>query len=284
MADMIAATEGAPLLNKAEEKLIAWDDLPDWSKDNEYIHTGFRPISYSYCKCFQSCFYRHNETVNIYTHLLATFWMIALPIALYPHARDHYPTAGADDWTVFALFFLGGASCFALSTIYHVLSNHSHAVHDFAHKLDFLGITIVTTGCFPPGVWYTFPCAARKTKIFWISVRRGSPPRGRHNFWRLPENLTMVRQLDLVAQSLAAIFVVFVRRFRQPACRPLRGVLFSFMASSAFYPIIYACFLHGYIRMDREAAALRYALTVVVYLTAVTIYAVRRVFAAQRDQ
>jgi hypothetical protein len=176
MADMIAATEGAPLLNKAEEKLIAWDDLPDWSKDNEYIHTGYRPISNSYWQCLQSCFYRHNETVNIYTHLLATFWMIALPIALYPHARDHYPTAGADDWTVFALFFLGGASCFALSTIYHVLSNHSHAVHDFAHKLDFLGITIVTTGCFPPGVWYTFPCAARKTKIFWISVRRGSPP------------------------------------------------------------------------------------------------------------
>jgi hypothetical protein len=54
------------------------------------------------------------------------------------------------------------------------------------------------------------------------------------------------------------------------------------MASSAFYPIIYACFLHGYVRMDREAAALRYALTVVVYLTAVTIYAVRRVFAVQR--
>jgi adiponectin receptor len=83
--DQVSTTEGTPLLRKTEEKpLIGWDDLPDWSKDNEYIHAGFRPISNSYWKCFQSCFYAHNETGNIYTHLLATLWMITLPIALYP--------------------------------------------------------------------------------------------------------------------------------------------------------------------------------------------------------
>jgi hypothetical protein len=35
--------------------------------------------------------------------------------------------------------------------------------------------------------------------------------------------------------------------------------------------------------MDHEAAALRYALTTVVYLTAVEIYAVSRVFAKDRN-
>ena len=49
------------------------------------------------------------------------------------------------------------------------------------------------------------------------------------------------------------------------------------MASSAFYPIMYACFLHGYRQMDIEAGASRYALTVLVYLTAVTIYSVSSV-------
>lgn len=82
-------------------------------------------------------------------------------------------------------------------------------------------------------------------------------------------------QLDLAAQFVAVIFVLFVRRFRQPAWRPLRGFIFSFMASSAFYPIMYACYLHGYNQMDDEAGASRYALTVLVYVTAVTIYAVR---------
>ena len=46
------------------------------------------------------------------------------------------------------------------------------------------------------------------------------------------------------------------------------------MASSAFYPIIYACFLNGYRQMDIQAGANRYAVTVLLYLTAVTIYGV----------
>ena len=46
------------------------------------------------------------------------------------------------------------------------------------------------------------------------------------------------------------------------------------MASSSFYPIIYACYLYGYEQMDREAGATRYLLTILIYLTAVTVYAV----------
>ena len=48
------------------------------------------------------------------------------------------------------------------------------------------------------------------------------------------------------------------------------------MASSAFYPIIYACFLNGYRQMNIEAGANRYAVTVLLYLTAVTIYGVSK--------
>jgi adiponectin receptor len=164
-------TEEEPLFQRVEEKLfILWSDLPQWYKDNEYIHSGFRHPSNSYRKCLRSCFYTHNETGNIYSHLLATLWTIALPIWLYPYARANYPNSNLDDWAVFALFFLGGTSCFTLSTTYHVLANHSHATHDFCHQLDFLGIIVVTAGCFPPGIWYTFPCVTRETRIFWIGV------------------------------------------------------------------------------------------------------------------
>lgn len=151
-------------------RLLKWDDLPAWAKDNEYIHSGFRPSTNSYKDCLQSCFYIHNETGNIYSHLLATLWMIILPIFLYPYAKEHYHSANFDDWIVLGLFFLGGAVCFGLSTVYHVFSSHSHAVHDVYLRLDLLGISTVTAGCFPPGVWYTFPCASRETKIFWIGV------------------------------------------------------------------------------------------------------------------
>ena len=150
---------------------LTWQQLPEWAKDNEYIHTGFRPISNSYLDCVKSCFYVHNETGNIYSHLLATVWMLVLPVYFYPYAKATYNGVDSDDWIIFGLYFLGGALCFALSTGYHMVSNHSHTVHDVYHRLDLLGISTVTAGCFPPGMWYTFPCMARQTKTFWISVR-----------------------------------------------------------------------------------------------------------------
>lgn len=167
-----ASNSPKPALEKQKfhRSLLAWEDLPEWSKDNEYIKTGFRPTSDSYVDSFRSCFYVHNETGNIYSHFLATLWMIVLPTLYYPYVKRTYPDANADDWIVFGLFFLGGALCFGLSTAYHVLSNHSHAVHDVYHRLDLLGISTVTAGCFPPGMWYTFPCSARSTKMLWISV------------------------------------------------------------------------------------------------------------------
>ncbi|KAL4920369.1 hemolysin-III related-domain-containing protein [Aspergillus aurantiobrunneus] len=244
--------EGAQsLLGKAQASLrITWDELPEWCKDNEYIHTGFRPVSYSYWKCIQSMSYIHNETGNIYSHLAATIWVLALGSWWYAYAKEHYPQTTQDDLVVFSLLFLGGAACFTLSTIYHLLSNHSHATHDFCHKLDLLGIVTVTSGCFPPGLWYTFPCASRSTKATWIAV-------------------------DLFAQFLAAIFVLFVKRFRTSAWRPLRGILFSFMASSAFYPIIIAVFQMGWAKADAEYGASIYALTIVIYVSSVFVYASR---------
>ena len=269
--NQILQSTKARCLNPQQNSFLPWDGLPQWAKDNEYRHSGYRQISHSYLESLRSCFYIHNETGNIYSHLLAMLWMVVLPIAFYPYAKEHYPSASGDDWTVFGLYFLGGALCFGLSIAYHAFSDHSHRVHDAYHRLDLLGISTVTAGCFPPGMWYRFPCADRSTKIFWISVRH-------RRFNNEPVNFTdaVPQQLDLVAQLTAAIVILFVRLFRQPAWRPLRGFLFSFMASSAFYPIIYACFQHGYRQMDVEAGATRYAWTIVVYLTAVTMYGVSR--------
>ena len=158
-------------------RFLKWDDLLEWSKDNEYIRTGFRSISGSYLESLRSCFYIHNESGNIYSHFVATLWMITLPAIYYPFAKTHYSKANADDWIVFGLYFLGGALCFGLSTAYHTFSNHSREVHDIYHRLDLLGISTVTAGCFPPGMWYTFPCSSRATKIFWIGVSRLLKPR-----------------------------------------------------------------------------------------------------------
>ena len=80
----------------------------------------------------------------------------------------------------------------------------------------------------------------------------------------------------MLAQSLAAVFVLFVKRFRTPAWRPLRGLLFSFMASSAFYPIVVAVVQMGWTKADTEYGASLYALTILIYVSSVAVYAVSR--------
>ena len=159
------------VLQTAKERvLLLFDELPEWAKDNEHIQSGWRPATNSYWGCFRSMGYIHNETGNIYTHLFAALWMIVLGSWWSRYAKEQFPALNADDGMVFFLFFLGGTVCYLLSTIYHVLSNHSHATQLFCLKLDFLGILTVTAGCFPPGLWYTFPCASREAKITWITV------------------------------------------------------------------------------------------------------------------
>ena len=158
--------------NPPQRFLFPLANQPDWYRDNDFIHTGYRPISYSYLGSLRSLFYIHNETGNIYSHLAAATWMLVLPSIYYPYAKAAYPTANSDDWAVLGLFFLGGCLCYCCSVAYHVFSNHSHRIHDVCLRIDLFGITAVTAGCFPPGMWYTFPCADRSTKIFWISVGR----------------------------------------------------------------------------------------------------------------
>lgn len=56
--------------------------------------------------------------------------------------------------------------------------------------------------------------------------------------------------------------------------KPLRGVVFSVMASSAFYPIIIKIFQVGWSRANAEYGASLYVSTICIYLCSVTIYAV----------
>ncbi|CZT49527.1 related to membrane proteins, contain hemolysin III domain [Rhynchosporium secalis] len=246
-----AAEDDATLLQKAKSKaLLLFDELPEWAKDNENIWTGWRPETNSYWECIKSMGYIHNEAGNIYTHLMAAVWMIVLGTWWSRYAKEHYPSMSADDSIVFFLFFLGGIICYLLSTTYHVLSNHSHSTHLFCLQLDFLGILIVTAGCFAPGLWYTYPCASASTKFTWIGV-------------------------DLIAQFVAALLALFSKTFRAPKMQALRGLVFSVMASSAFFPIIIKIFQVGWTRANVEYGASLYSWTIFVYLCSVTIYALR---------
>lgn len=59
---------------------IGFDALPDWGKDNEYVKQGYRPSTKSFQDCFKSVFRWHNETGNIWTHLIGFAVLVALAV------------------------------------------------------------------------------------------------------------------------------------------------------------------------------------------------------------
>lgn len=57
-------------LSGGKPRLLTFEELPQWYQDNELIRNGYRPVSGSAAASFASWRYVHNETVNIFSHLI----------------------------------------------------------------------------------------------------------------------------------------------------------------------------------------------------------------------
>ena len=58
--------------------LGSYNDAPEFVKDNEYILNGYRINCDSVSKVTNSLFYLHNETVNVWSHILGMLFVIVL--------------------------------------------------------------------------------------------------------------------------------------------------------------------------------------------------------------
>lgn len=154
---------------------VLWHDLQSWQQDNHYLHTGYRPASNSYTKSVASLGYLHNESVNIYTHLLGAIAFTVSGIWLCRALGSRYASASKADGFAFACFFLGAALCLGMSATYHTLSNHSPRVNAIGNKLDYVGIVFLITGSFIPCVYYGFYCEPGLQKIYWTMVNNEQP-------------------------------------------------------------------------------------------------------------
>jgi adiponectin receptor len=137
---------------------IPWDDLPPWRRDNPSILTSYRPTSNSYSLSFLSLFHLHNESVNIWTHLLGSVLFALLSVYLYLLLHPRYESASQADILAFACFFAGAAVCLGMSATYHTLCNHSESVAKWGNKLDYSGIVVLIVGSYVPALWYGLGC------------------------------------------------------------------------------------------------------------------------------
>lgn len=137
---------------------VLWDDLPSWQQDNHYITSGYRPATSSFRRSFASLGYIHNESVNIYSHLIGAVAFTFSGYLLYTIIKPRYGSAETADVLAFSCFFAGAALCLGMSGTYHTISNHSPTVAKFGNKLDYLGIVFLITGSIIPGIYYGLYC------------------------------------------------------------------------------------------------------------------------------
>lgn len=166
MADMVDKNT----LPDSRWALSGWDEAPKWMQDNSHIHSAYRKASYSYKRSFASITHIHNETVNIWTHLVPS--MLSLPTAavLYSILKPRYDQASTGDVVSISCFFAGAALCMGMSATYHTLSNHSPQVAKFWNQLDYAGIACLIAGSFIPSVYYGFWCEPVKQRLYWSMV------------------------------------------------------------------------------------------------------------------
>ena len=106
------------LKNQAVEvfqRVVSFEDLPAWMQSDPYIRQGYRKQLNSFKQCYESLFYVHNETVNIWSHLIVGLFFVSLLLATdYSILRD-CPQISASDTLAIQSYLAGATGCLFLS-------------------------------------------------------------------------------------------------------------------------------------------------------------------------
>lgn len=160
---------------KKEVKLLTISELPPWSDPNPYILTGYRPVSNSWLSSLASWTYPHNESANIYSHLLPGLCLLLSQGWVYEYVSTRYATSLTDvDWMIVSMQLFSGTVCLLTSTMYHTGLNHSADVAGRWLQMDYVGILGLILGNFVSGLHFGFYCLPAVKYFYWGLVGHSS--------------------------------------------------------------------------------------------------------------
>jgi adiponectin receptor len=152
--------------------LLSFDEMPEWYRreSNQWILHGYRPISGSAHASFCSWSYVHNESVNIYSHLIPAVFFLLGEWYIQQYLASRYSGVTGADFVAFSIFMLAAVTCLSLSATYHTLMNHSQHVEHFCLRLDMLGVVIFILGDLALGIYMVFWCEPLPRNTYWAMV------------------------------------------------------------------------------------------------------------------
>ncbi|CAO3651703.1 unnamed protein product [Mucor fragilis] len=225
------------------QRLLQFHELPREWQENEYVLTGYRFYQSSNA-CLRSIFMLHNETMNIWSHLLGFIFMSCLSIYGF---NSHFPDASFNDRTVFMTFCIAALKCLFCSSIYHTFICHSHRqVKSFTATLDYMGISFLITASVLVTEYYGYYCRPMMKSRYMVFT-------------------TIVGSVGVLAP--------FLPKWDTKALRPLRIAVFVSMAVSSAVPVFHLVYLNGFKSTWHffELAAV----SVAMYILGVIVYANR---------
>ncbi|KAF9871372.1 hypothetical protein CkaCkLH20_11019 [Colletotrichum karsti] len=228
--------------------LVLWDDLPHWRRDNAYILSGYRPDSNSYLGSFKSLGYLHNESVNIWSHLLGAVAFLLGGAFLYTVVAPRYASASSTDLLVFSCFFAGAVACLGMSATYHALCNHSPEVAKWGNKLDYSGIVFLIVGSYVPALYYGFYCHPGLMTVYLNTI---------------------------VLLGLGCGMVSWVEFFRAPEWRTFRACMFVALGTSGVVPVVHGLTVYGRAELENRMSLSWVALHGLMYIFGAFLYAFR---------
>ena len=153
----------------APRRLLARDQVPAWYQ-TDYILTGYRPVAHSVRRCLESLGFCHNETVNIYSHLVPAVAALLGNWLLARHFALRFPLAPPADRAVFHLYLATSVLCFGVSSTFHTLLCHSPSYFALWLRLDYVAIIVQILGSFISGLYIGFYCEPHLQKTYWSMV------------------------------------------------------------------------------------------------------------------
>jgi adiponectin receptor len=220
--------------------------VPSWYAHNAFILTGYRPVTKSIPLCIRSLSYLHNETVNIYSHLIPGIIVLLTSYSFDRYFSARFPEATWADEVVFRIFLTTSVICFGTSAAYHTLICHSEIYASLWVRLDYVAIIMQIIGSFIPGIYFGFYCEPRLQKLYWSMI----------------VTLGTLTATTVINPSLQG-----------PRWKILRLSTFVATGFSAFAPILHGALLFPYDQFDKQTGLRYYYLEGILLLIGVGFYA-----------
>lgn len=231
------------------KRLYFYHELDPWQQDNHFIRSGYVKETKSYTDCLRSLTYWHNESINVYSHLLpalSSIWLVSYQVWF---VLPHYDNAlGIWEILNFYQFAMAAAFCLFLSASFHCFKSHSQKISKIGNQCDYFGIIILIT------------CSLNSIVLF--------------TFYDVPSLRNFYISLFTILGAVCTK-ITFDVKFSSSEYRPFRSFMFILFGLSGVLPVLSAVFKFGLIQASERASAPWLISEGLFYIVGACLYAAR---------